>query len=215
MSHSPLAGMRLVIADDHAVVRMGFRLLLEGAGATVLAEAETGEQAIALFTEHQPDALVMDVSMPGQGGLATLERLIAHHRSARVLMLSAHDDMQIPARALKGGATGYLCKRARPDELVRAVGCVARGERYIDPELAPRLALAQFSQSDPVAQLSDKEFTVFKQLALGRSVAEVADTHHLAPSTVGTHLYRIKQKLNASNAAELALIAVRSGLIEV
>ncbi len=90
----------------------------------------------------------------------------------------------------------------------------ARGERYIDP-IWRRLALAQFSDSDPVAQLSDKEFTVFKQLALGRSVAEVADTHHLAPSTVGTHLYRIKQKLNASNAAELALIAVRSGLIEV
>lgn len=215
MSTQPLTGLRLVIADDHAVVRMGFRLLLEGAGATVVAEADSGELALAQVTEHQPDALVMDVSMPGQGGLATLERLIARHRGTRVLMLSAHDDMQIPARALKAGATGYLCKRARPEELVRAVGCVARGERYIDPELAPRLALAQFADSDPAACLSDKEFAVFQQLARGQSVAEVADTHHLAPSTVGTHLYRIKQKLNASNAAELALIAVRSGLIEV
>jgi two-component system invasion response regulator UvrY len=157
----------------------------------------------------------MDITMPGMGGLAAMERLRARTPSARVLMLSAHEDAQIPLRAMRAGATGYLSKRAHPQELVRAIAKVARGERYIDPELAPQLALAQFSSSDPANALTDKEFAVFLQLARGNSVSQVATAHSLSPSTVGTHLYHIKQKLNAANAAELALIAVRSGLIEV
>ena len=210
-----LENLRLILADDHTVVRMGFRMLLEGAGATIVAEADSGETALAAFAEHQPDAMVMDVTMPGIGGLGALERLLARHPDARVLMLSAHEDGQIPLRALKAGATGYLSKRAQPQELVRAIAQVARGQRYVDPELAPQLALARFGgSSDPADALTDKEFAVFLQLAKGRSVTQVADTHKLSASTVGTHLYHIKQKLNAANAAELALIAVRSGLIE-
>ncbi len=212
---STLNNLRILLADDHAVVRMGFRLLLEGAGATVVGEADSGEAVVAAYEDLRPDALVMDVSMPGIGGITALERLLAHSPDARVLMLSAHDDAQIPTRALRAGATGYLSKRAQPQELVRAVGIVARGQRYLDPELAPQLALAQLGgTSDPVDALTEKEFAVFIQLANGLSVAEVASSHNLSPSTVGTHLYHIKQKLNVSNAAELALIAVRSGLIE-
>lgn len=216
MTPLPLNGKRILIADDHAVVRMGFRLLIEGAGATVVAEADSGEAALALYAEHRPDALMMDVSMPGVGGLGALERLVARHPEARVLMLSAHEDLQIPTRALKAGATGYLSKRAQPDELVRALAQVARGQRYVDPELAPQLALAQLGgAANPTEVLTDKEFAVFVQVAQGHSVSDVAASHHLSPSTVGTHLYHIKQKLNASNAAELALIAVRAGLIEL
>ena len=215
MTPLPLNGKRIVIADDHAVVRMGFRLLLEGAGAIVVAEADSGEAALVLYGEHRPDALLMDVSMPGVGGLGALERLVARHPEAHVLMLSAHDDVQIPTRALKAGATGYLSKRAQPMELVRALAQVARGQRYVDPELAPQLALAQLGgAAHPADTLTEKEFAVFLQLAQGRSVNDVAASHHLSPSTVGTHLYHIKQKLNAANAAELALIAIRSGLIE-
>lgn len=207
--------LRILLADDHAVVRMGFRLLIEGAGAIVVGEADSGEAALAAYAEHQPDALVMDVSMPGIGGLGALERLRAHHPQARVLMLSAHDDTQIPARALQAGATGYLSKRAHPDELLRAIAEVAHGRRYLDPELAPRLALARLGASEhPADALTSKEFNVFLQLARGRSVAEVADALKLSASTVGTHLYHIKQKLDAGNAAELALIAVRAGLVE-
>jgi len=210
-----LENLRLVVADDHAVVRMGFRMLLEGAGATVVAEAGSGEAAVVAFAEHRPDVLVMDVSMPGLGGLAALERLRAHHQDARVLMLSAHYDPQVPTRALKAGATGYLSKRAQPAELVRAVAQTARGQRYVDPEIAQHLALAHFGNgTDPVDALTDKEFAVFLQLAKGGNVQQVADSHHISASTVGTHLYHIKQKLQAANAAQLALIAVRAGLIE-
>jgi len=210
-----LENLRLVLADDHAVVRMGFRMLLEGAGAAVVAEAGSGEAALVAFAEHRPDVLVMDVTMPGLGGLGALERLLSHHEDARVLMLSAHDDPQVPTRALRAGATGYLAKQAQPSELVRAVALVASGRRYVDPELASQLALAQFGKcADPVDALTDKEFAVFLQLAKGSDVQQVADSHRISPSTVGTHLYHIKQKLQAANAAQLALIAVRAGLIE-
>ncbi len=210
-----LQGNRILIADDHAMVRLGFRLLLEGAGATVVGEAESGEGMLRLYAELTPDVVVMDVSMPGIGGLAALERLMVGEQKARVLMLSAHHDDVVPVRALRLGARGYLCKRASPDEFLRAVTQVARNQRYLDPELAQAVALAQLSgAATPLETLTEKEFAVFMQLAQGRSVNDVAAVFFLSPSTVGTHLYHIKQKLNLQNAAEMALLAMRSGLIE-
>ena len=207
--------LRVVLADDHAVVRLGFRLLLEGVGAEVVAEADRGEAAIRLYAEHDPDVLVMDVSMPGIGGLAALERLLGVAPKARVLMLSAHEDAIVPVRAMRLGARGYLCKRASPDEFLRAVGEVARDRRYLDPALAQVVALAQLSGSaSPVETLTAKELAVFMKLAIGRSVGEVAEDFCLSASTVGTHLYHIKQKLQVNNAAELTLVALRNGLIE-
>ncbi len=212
---TPLNGVRVLLADDHAMVRLGFRLLLEGAGACVVGEVENGESAVRLYAETTPDLVVMDVSMPGIGGLAALERLLAWEAKARVLMLSAHHDDIVPVRALRLGARGYLCKRAAPDEFLRAVGEVARDRRYLDPELAQAVALAQLSGSaSPVEALTEKELAVFLKLAEGRSVNEVASAFCVSPSTVGTHLYHIKQKLNVQNAAELTLVAVRNGLLE-
>ena len=210
-----LQGLRIVLADDHAVVRLGFRLLLEGVGAEVVAEAERGEGAIRLYAEHSPDVLVMDVSMPGIGGLPALERLLGVAPKARVLMLSAHEDAIVPVRAMRIGARGYLCKRASPEEFLRAVGEVARDRRYLDPALAQVVALAQLSgAASPVETLTAKELAVFMKLAIGRSVGEVAEDFCLSASTVGTHLYHIKQKLQVNNAAELTLVALRNGLIE-
>jgi two-component system invasion response regulator UvrY len=213
--NNALHGKRVLLADDHAMVRLGFRCLLEGAGATVVGEAENGESAVRLYAEIHPDLVVMDVSMPGIGGLAALERLLAWDDKARVLMLSAHNDDIVPVRALRLGARGYLCKRAAPEEFLRAVGQVASDRRYLDPELAQAVALAQLSGSaSPVETLTEKELAVFMKLAEGRSVNDVAEDFCLSPSTVGTHLYHIKQKLNVQNAAELTLVAVRNGLIE-
>lgn len=210
-----LQGKRVLLADDHAMVRLGFRMLLEGAGASVVAEADNGESAVRMYAECTPDVVVMDVSMPGIGGLAALERLLAWEPKAKVLMLSAHNDDIVPVRALRLGARGYLCKRAEPDEFLRAVGQVASDRRYLDPELAQSVALAQLSgSSNPVDTLTEKELAVFLKLAEGRSVNDVAADFCLSPSTVGTHLYHIKQKLNVQNAAELTLVAVRNGLIE-
>lgn len=209
-----LDNKRFVLADDHAIVRMGFRLLLEGVGATVLAEADSGEAAQRLVAELEPDVLMMDLSMPGCGGLAALERILARQPATRVLIASAHSDPLTAERAIRAGATGYLCKRSAPDELLRAASLVAAGQRYLDPDIAAQLHRADRPEH-PAEALTDKEFNVFLQLAQGRSVAEVASDFHLSPNTVGTHLYHIKQKLGLQNMAELAMAAVRSGLIEV
>lgn len=211
-----LNNMTVLLADDHAIVRKGFRLLLEGAGAARVLEADCGETALTLFEQAAPDVLVMDISMPGMGGLAALARLLAHRPGARVLMLSAYHESIVPMRALKAGALGYLSKRCQPDELVRAVRQVGQGRRYIDPELAQAVALANLSgDADPASTLTEKEMQVFMQLAQGRSVNAVAQDFHLSPSTVGTHLYHIKQKLNISNGAEMTMVALRSGLLDV
>ena len=207
--------LSILLVDDHAIVRMGFRLLLEGAGAARVVEADSGETALSRYDEAQPDVVVMDISMPGMGGLAALLRMRSRYPASRVLMLSAFHDAISPVRALKAGALGYLSKRCPPEELIKAVRQLSLNQRYLDPELAQTVALAQLNgDADPAGSLTDRELLVFLQLAQGRSVAEVAQDFHLSPSTVGTHLYHIKQKLNVHNAAEITMVALRSGFIE-
>ena len=208
--------IRVMLADDHAVVRMGFRLLLEGSpDMKVVAEAECGEDALKAYSEVKPDVLVLDISMPGIGGLETVSRLLAKEPSARVLVLSAHEDTMHPRRAIKAGALGYLSKRSAAEELIQAIRQVYQRKTFIEPALAQQMAVQQISgDRNPVEVLSDKEFKVFLALARGESVLEIAEVLHLSPRTVGTHLYNIKQKLGASNQADLALIAIRNGLIE-
>lgn len=210
------AKLKIMLADDHAVVRMGFRLLLGGApDLEVIAEAESGEQACKVFPETHPDVVVMDISMPGIGGLEALKRILTKQPDARVLMLSAHDDTIHPRRALQAGALGYLSKRSAPEALIAAVRQVANRKIFLEPELAQQLAVEKLTgERSPVEVLSSREFEVFMLLAQGKSVAEIAEMLFLSPRTVGTHLYNIKQKLNANNSAEIALIAMRAGLLE-
>ena len=205
---------RVLLVDDHALVRMGFRMLLAGADIEVVGEAGDGEQACLMYPQVKPDMVVMDLSMPGMGGLEAVRRLLAKHADARILALSAHEDTAHPQRVLRAGALGYLAKRSAPDQLIVAVKAVARGERYIDAQTAQALAVAQIEgQHNPVDLLSGREFSVFIKLAQGLSVATIAEQLSLSPSTVGTHLYRVKQKLGASNQSELTLVALRWGLI--
>ncbi|GIX29302.1 response regulator [Pelomicrobium sp. G1] len=213
MIASPL---KVMLVDDHAVVRMGFRLLLESTpDIRVVAEADTGEQALKRYPEARPDVVVMDLSMPGMGGMEAVRRLLAKDKDARILVLSAHDDTLHPKRVLEAGALGYLSKRSAPEELIQAVRQVAAGKVYLEPALAQQLAIQQVTGTrNPVEVLSPREFELFLLLAQGKTVAEIAEMLYLSPRTVGTHLYNIKQKLNASNAAELTLIALRAGLLE-
>lgn len=207
--------LKVMLVDDHVLVRMGFRMLLGDAAIEVAAEADDGEQACQAYARVQPDVVVLDLSMPGMGGLEALRRLLAQDAQARVLVLSAHEDTAHPRRALKAGALGYLAKRSAPDELINAVRTVAQGRRYVDARTAQALALAQLDgDANPVDLLSEREFSVFLQLARGASVAQIAQTLNLAQSTVGTHLYHVKQKLNAGNQSELTLIALRWGLLQ-
>ncbi len=211
-----MSTIKVMLVDDHAVVRMGFKLLLESASdVKVVAEAESGEQAIRLYTEHQPDVVVMDITMPGMGGLEAIERILARDNAARVLVLSAHEDSVHPKRVLNAGALGYLTKRSAPEELIKAIRTVAGRKMYLEANIAQQMAIQQLSgEKNPVDVLSPREFEVFMALAQGKSTNEIAETLHLSPRTIGTHLYNVKQKLNAGNQAEIALIAMRSGLID-
>jgi two-component system, NarL family, invasion response regulator UvrY len=209
--------IRVMLVDDHAVVRMGFRLLLQSVPSiSVVGEAESGEAAIQSYPEITPDVLVMDLAMPGLGGLEALKRIRAQAPHARILALSAHDDPVHARRALQEGALGFLSKRSAPEALIEAVTTVANGRRYLDAALAQKLALADISGStkSPVERLSEREFDVFIRLASGATVQKIADDLNLSASTVGTHLYNIKQKLDVANQSELTLIAIRHGLIQ-
>jgi two-component system invasion response regulator UvrY len=209
--------IRVLLADDHAVVRMGFRLLLQtNAEITVVAEADSGEAACRLYLELDPDVVVMDLAMPGMGGLEALRRIRARAPQARILALSAHDDLMHVRRTLQEGAMGFLSKRGAPETLLEAVCTVGAGRRYIEPSLAQQLAVAEFEGGgrSPVDRLSEREFAVFVRLAGGATVQRIALDLKLSASTVGTHLYNIKQKLDVVNQSELTLIAIRHGLIE-
>jgi two-component system invasion response regulator UvrY len=209
--------IRVLLVDDHAVVRTGFRLLLQSlADVSVVAEAESGEAACQRYLELTPDVVVMDLAMPGMGGMEALRRIRARHPQARVLALSAHDDPMHARRALQEGALGYLSKRSAPETLVEAVTTVAGGRRYLDAALAQKLALAEIegAAKPPIEQLSEREFDVFIRLARGATVQKIAEDLKLSASTVGTHLYNIKQKLQVANQSELTLLAIRHGLIE-
>lgn len=206
----------VMLVDDHAVVRMGFRLLLEGTDdLRVVAEAESGEQAVRLCGEARPEVVVMDLSMPGMGGLEAINRILSKLPDARILVLSAHEDTAHPRRALAAGAKGYLTKRSAAEELINAIRTVASGKTYIESSMAQALAVGQMTgKKSPIDILSGREFEVFMLLAKGKSVAEIAETLSLSPRTVGTHMYHVKQKLEAGNAAELAIIAMQQGLLE-
>jgi len=209
--------IRVLIADDHALVRTGFKLLLdEPDDIEVVAEAESGEQAYELFSSSQPDVVMMDLAMPGIGGIEAIKKIIGRDRNARILALSVHEDISHPRRVLQSGALGYLTKRQAPEVLIEAIRKVARGQTVIDPELAQRMALADArGETNPLEELSEREFEVFEKLALGQNVNAIAEVLSLSPSTVGTHLYHVKQKLGVSNQAEMTLIAVRHGVIKL
>src|ERR1051325_8816864 len=204
----------VMLVDDHAVVRMGFRLLIEAApDMRVVAEAASGEDAVRVVEEARPDVVVMDISMPGIGGLAALRRIPATAPSARGPVPSARANaMRARRRAPKAGAPGSVPKRSPARALIEAIRQVCQGGSFLEPQISEQLA-GRSRTPEPLDTLSEKEFKVFIALASGQSVQEIATVMSLSPSTVGTHLYNIKQKLGATNSAELALIAMRAGLL--
>ena len=207
---------RVILADDHAVVRAGVRRLLEDASdISVVAEAESGEQFVDTYFKHNPDVAITDLSMPGIGGIEAIRRILAKDRAARILVLSVHEDVLFPVRVIKMGALGYLSKRTAPEALLRAVRTVAKGETFLEREIAQKIAIDNIGGThDPLKDLTVREFEVFRMLAEGCSVNEVAEKLFLSPKTAGTYQTRILSKTGTDNIAALARLAIRKGLIE-
>jgi two-component system invasion response regulator UvrY len=206
---------RILLVDDHAVVRAGFRYLLEGEGRYTIREVDSAEEACRIYSEYRPDVVVMDMMMPGMGGLEGVRHLYAKDAAARILVLSMRDDSAYVSRALKSGATGYVTKRSAADELPRAIESMLRGKRYLSADIiGVQDSDKPTGDEERVRQLSEREFEVFCMLAEGRTVVEISDDLHLSPKTVSNHRSNIMQKLGAKNIVELTRLAIRNGLIE-
>lgn len=207
--------LKIMLVDDHEVVRAGYRRLLENTGEMqVVAEAASGEEAYQLYQKIHPQVVVMDLSMPGMGGLETIRRLLVYDPKAKILVFSVHENEIFLRRALDAGALGYLTKRSASQTMVAAVHQIAQGKPFIGQEMLPYLMKRVELEDNTVGELSPREFEIFLLLAEGKSVNEIADTINLSPKTVSNHLTNIKNKLNVASIAELTRLAIRRGLLE-
>lgn len=209
------ARITVLLVDDHAVVREGYRRLLEvSGGITVVGEAGSAADAYHQFCSLTPDVAVMDIALPGVSGIEALRRILTHDPKARVLMFSMYEDSIFVRRALEAGAAGYLTKAAAPRVLVDAVATVASGRRFLSPDVAQMLALQPTSAERATPDvLSAREFEILKLLVDGCSLNEIAQQLGLNPKTVSNHQSSIRQKLGAETATQLLRAAMRLGLV--
>lgn len=207
--------IQVLLCDDHPMVRMGFRQLLESAPDIVVqAEAETGEEAYRTYRKQPADVTIMDISMPGMGGLAAARHILEYNPTAKLMILTMHNSRTFVTRAMKLGVKGYLTKMSEPDALIRAVRLLDRGRSYIEPSLAQDIAMANISaDQDLIDILSPREFEVFTALADGCSVKGISSILNLSPKTVGVHRTNIMKKLDADSLVDITRLAIRHGVI--
>src|ERR1700730_797413 len=208
---------RILIADDHAIFREGLRKVLEAAGGlSVVAEAATGEEALARARESRPDLVLADLSMPGRGGIETVQELKRRAPKVRILVLTMHAEDNFAVRCLREGADGYLTKDAGPEQLVLAVRKVSAGGKYVSPALAERLAFNLDTSFDrPLHEkLSHREFQVMRLIGAGRAASEIAAELHLSIKTVSTYRARILEKMDMRTNSEIMRYAIELGLGE-
>ncbi len=205
----------IVLVDDHAVVRAGVRRLLEQEPLfEVIGEAESGEKAYQIFGELKPDVMVMDLSMPGMGGLEAIRRILMRYEKAKILVLSMHEDLSFANQALKLGAKAYLTKNALADDLVKSIETVTQGDVFLSDEIAKKMAMQSISgNQDPVHELSAREFEIFRLLAEGLDIEAIASTLNISSKTVSNYQTMIKQKLNINTPIELIRYAIKVGVI--
>ena len=210
--------IKVILVDDHAVVSAGFRMLLSTEDSIeVIAEAERGEQACQLYLEKQPDVMVLDLSMPGIGGLETIRRICTRDSNAKILVFSVHDERVYVDRAMNAGAKGYITKHAHPETLIAAIQKIAEGEVYIEQGLIRHEATLATSETDYktiIESLSAREFDVFLLLAKGLTAHKIADELCLGYKTVANYGTQIRSKLKVSSVAELAHIAMVLGVMK-
>jgi two-component system invasion response regulator UvrY len=209
--------IKILIADDHAIVREGLKQILsESPDLVVVAEASTGQEVLDKIGKNDLDLVVLDIAMPGRGGLDILKEIKSQRPRLSVLMLSMYPEEQYAVRVLKSGASGYLTKESAPAELVRAIRQISQGKKYISPSLAEKLAIDLEISPDrpPHETLSDREYQVMCMIASGKTLREIADGLSLSIKTISTYRSRILEKMNMKTNAELTHYAIKNKLVD-
>ncbi|HEU5280838.1 MAG TPA: UvrY/SirA/GacA family response regulator transcription factor [Gammaproteobacteria bacterium] len=209
--------IKVLLVDDHELVRLGIKRLLQDVhGFKVVGEASSGEDAVLLAKELMPDVIVMDVQMPGIGGLEATRKMLRHNPDVKILALTVYEDEPYPSRFLQAGAAGYITKGCDPEEMVRAIRAIHSGQRYISPTIAQQIAIKRFTKGEdsPLDILSERELQIMLMITQGVKVQDIAKKLCLSPKTVNSYRYRIFEKLAIKSDVDLTLMAVRLGMIE-
>jgi len=204
--------MKVLIVDDHAIVRSGLKRLMAAIPNAVIREAATGRDALTLYREERADIVLLDINLPAIGGLELLGRILLLDKTARILMFSMHTEAVYAGRALQAGALGYVSKNAAPDEVLNAIRKVAEGGRYIENEIAQELALQPTSGGDPLKQLTERDLEILRLLGEGRSLAEIAEALGVGYKTVANTSSQIKGKLGVTRTADLIRLSIEMGV---
>ncbi len=206
------------IVDDHELVRVALsRLLSEAKDIKVVGEASSGEEAITLLRNIRPEVLIMDVKMPGIGGLEATRKVLHHSPKIKILVVSSYNEEPFPSRLLQAGALGYITKGSSLDEVLLAIRTIYTGKRYLSPEIAQSLALGHFSDAkeNPLSELSARELQVLIMITSGLKAQDIALKLNLSPKTVNSYRYRIFDKLKVATDVELTHLAMRHGLLDM
>ncbi|QUN07365.1 UvrY/SirA/GacA family response regulator transcription factor [Shewanella yunxiaonensis] len=205
------------LVDDHELVRTGIRKILEDEkGIRVIGEANDGESAVQWCRQNEADVILMDMNMPGIGGLEATKKILRYQPEAKIIVLTIHSEDPFPTKVMQAGASGYLTKSARPPEMLQAIRQVAIGQRYLSPEIAQQMALSQFNQTDdnPFKSLSERELQIMLMITNGEKVNDISEQLSLSPKTVNSYRYRLFAKLGISGDVELTKLAIRYKMLD-
>ncbi|QIR16139.1 UvrY/SirA/GacA family response regulator transcription factor [Shewanella aestuarii] len=205
------------LVDDHELVRTGIRRLLEDErGIKVVGEAHDGETAVQWSRQNEADVILMDMNMPGMGGLEATRKILRYQPDAKIIVLTVQTEDPFPTKVMQAGASGYLTKGSTSPEVIRAISQVSRGQRYLSPEIAQQMALSQFngSEENPFASLSERELQIMLMITNGEKVNDISEKLNLSPKTVNSYRYRLFAKLGINGDVELTRLAIRYKMLD-
>ena len=211
--------INVLLVDDHELVRTGIRRILDDIrGFKVIGEAKTGEEAVQFCRQHAPNIVLMDMNMPGMGGLEATKKICRYCPDVKIIVLTVNCEDPFPSKVMQIGAHGFLTKGAGSDDMVRAIRCVHAGQRYIAPEIAQQIALAQVTgrtDENPVQSLSERELQIMLMITKGEKAQDIAERLNLSAKTVNSYRYRMFEKLNVGGDVELTHLAIRYKMIDI